>query len=157
MSAGPGGDRSGLRSGPSMSLTLRVLRSTSGLAAADLLALDLAGIAGDETGVAKRLAQGLIVLDERPGDAVTDRAGLASDSAAIDLDGDVEARGELHRLERLPHDHAPRFTTEERVERPFVNGDLAVAGLEVDAGGCRLAAASAVVILRGSGHEVISY
>ena len=38
-------------------LTLRVLRAAASLAAPDLLALDLTGVAGDEAGLAERSAQ----------------------------------------------------------------------------------------------------
>ena len=69
--------------GPRASLALGVLRAAAGLATPDLLALDLAGVARHETGIAQRLAQRLIVLDERAGDAVTDGAGLAGDAAAV--------------------------------------------------------------------------
>src|SRR4051812_30404714 len=57
-------------------LTLGVLRSAAGLAASDLLTLYLAGIAGDESGVAEGLTQGFIVFHQGAGNAVTDGAGL---------------------------------------------------------------------------------
>src|SRR3974390_858739 len=48
---------------------LRVLRAAPRLATTNLLALDLARIAGHEPGSAQRLAQRLVVLDEGAGGA----------------------------------------------------------------------------------------
>src|SRR5689334_3645480 len=120
---------------------------------ADLLALDFARIAGDEPGVAQRLAQRLIVLDQRTRDAMTDRAGLAGDAATVDPHGDIELVHELHGLERLTHDHTARFAAEELIERPVVDGDRALAGAQVDPGGGGLAPAGAVI--RSSCHGSI--
>src|SRR5580658_186668 len=134
------------------SLTLGVLRTATRFATADLLALDLARIARDEPGIAQWLAQRLIVLEQGTGDAVADRAGLTGDATAIDRDVNVEPAHELYRLERLTHDHAPGLAAEEGVERALVDGDLAAAGLQIDARGGRLAPAGAVVILLGRCH-----
>src|SRR5882724_6724552 len=120
----------------------------------DLLALDLARIARNEAGIAKGLAKRLIVLDQRTGDAVTDRAGLAGDAAAIHAHADVELVHGLHRFERLTHDHPAGFAAEELIERPVVDGDRALAGAQVDAGGGGLAPAGAVI--RGGCHVFYS-
>src|SRR5262245_23210680 len=79
-------------------LPLRVLWTATGFAAADLLTLDFASVAGDEPGIAKRLAQSLVVLHQGAGDAVADRAGLAGDAATVDTHADVELVRELHSL-----------------------------------------------------------
>src|SRR5450631_2518246 len=92
---------------------LRELRAAARLAPTDLLALDLARIAGDEPGRAQWLAQVLVEFEQRARDAVTDRAGLAGDAAAVDRNRDVEARRHLHELERLANDHAAGFAAEE--------------------------------------------
>src|SRR6202023_3510796 len=81
---------------PPPSLTLRVLGPAAGLAASDLLALDFTRIARHEARSAQRLAQALIVLDERAGDAVTDRARPGRDGAAVDPHGEIENSFELH-------------------------------------------------------------
>src|SRR5262245_59948906 len=128
---------------PQLRLALGVLTRAAGLAVADLLALDLARIARDEAGVAEGLAQRLVVLDERAGDAVTDGAGLAGDATAVDAHGDVELVHELHGFERLAHDHAAGFTAEELIARAIVDGDRALAGTQVDTGGGGLATAGA--------------
>src|SRR5204862_3890996 len=68
-------------------LALRVLGCLAGSLQTVLLALLHPRIAGPETGLAKRQAVGgLIDLDEGSRDAVTDRAGLAGDATALDLD-----------------------------------------------------------------------
>src|SRR5262249_2923583 len=102
------------------------------------------GVGRHEAGSAQGLAQALVVLDERARDAVTDGAGLAGDTTAVDLDGDIEAADELHRLERLTHDHAPGLAAEELIERALVHRDAPAAGLEVHARGGGLAPTGAV-------------
>src|SRR5260221_12863894 len=79
--------------------TLGVLRAAAGLAPADLLALDLTGIAGNEARLTQGLAQGRVVLHQCAGDAVANRAGLAGDAAAPDLHLDIELPGELRQFE----------------------------------------------------------
>src|SRR5688572_31046556 len=73
-------------------LPFRVLLAAPRLVQPDLLALDLARIARDEAGGFQRRLQAGIIFDQRARDAVPNRAGLAVFSAAIDIDGDVEAR-----------------------------------------------------------------
>jgi hypothetical protein len=53
----------------------------------------------------------------------------------------------LGQLERLAHDHACRFATEEHVERTLIDGDIATARCAEDASGGGLATAGAVVLL----------
>ena len=54
---------------------------------ADLLALDLAGIAGDEAGDAQRAPKRLVELDQRGAMPWRDRAGLAHPSTvALDVE-----------------------------------------------------------------------
>src|SRR5579863_4855657 len=106
-------------------LTLRVLRPAARLAAADLLALHLAGVAGDEPGSPQRLAQRLIVLTQRAGDAMADGAGLAGDAAAGDRHGTREAVALRRRLQRLLPAHATRLGAEELIQRALIDGDHA--------------------------------
>ena len=54
---------------------------------------------------------------------------------------------QLHRLERLAHDHAAGLAAEKLIERAVVDRDRPVPGLHVHAGGGGLAAARAVVRL----------
>src|SRR5882724_10351954 len=126
-------------------LALRELRAAPCLAAADLLALDLARVARHEAGGPERLAQRLVELKQRARDAVVDRAGLAGDAAAVDRDLDVEAGRHRHELERLADDHAAGLAAEELLDRASVDRDLAGPRREVDAGGRTLATSGPVV------------
>src|SRR5690606_25951424 len=128
-------------------LALRELGCTTRLVQADLLALDFAGVAGHEAGLAQLRLQRVVILDQRTGDAPTDRTGLAGGAAAGNGDVDVELVGRLGQLERLAHDHARGLAAEELVDRALVDGDLAIALAQVDAGGGGLAAAGAVILL----------
>src|SRR5579859_944845 len=113
----------------------------------DLLALDLAGVAGHEASLAELGLQGFVVLDQSASDAETDRAGLAGDAAASDGDVHVELVGRFDQLKRLTNDHARRLTTEELVEGLAVDGDRAGALAQEHASSGGLAAAGAVVLL----------
>src|SRR5262249_30175855 len=134
-------------------LALGVLRSAASFAATDLLALHLARVARDEAGRSQRFAQRLVVFDERPSDAVANRARLAGDAPARNFHVDVEPAGELHGFERVAPGHAARLTTEEFIQRTRVHGDLPVAGLQMHAGRGGLAAAGAVVLVCCCWHE----
>src|SRR5690606_8603131 len=63
--------------GVDAALTLRELGGAACLVQADLLALDLARVAGHEPGLAQIGLQRLVVFDQRAGDAEADGAGLA--------------------------------------------------------------------------------
>src|SRR4051812_32681188 len=136
-----------------IALALGVLRSAACFATSDLLTLHLAGVAGDESGVAQLFAQGLIVFHERTGNSVTDGAGLTGDATAVDLHREIKPGRQLHRLEGLTDDHPTRLATEELIEGAIVHRDLAGAGLHVHPRRCSFAAAGAVVRLL-SGHLV---
>ncbi len=66
-------------------LALGELRTATRFVPTDFLALDFARVAGHETGFAQRRTQRLVISHQRAGDAETDRAGLAGDSAALDV------------------------------------------------------------------------
>src|SRR5688572_8544851 len=134
-------------------LALGELGRATRLVQADLLALDFAGIAGHETGLAQLALQRVVVLDQAAGDAEADGAGLAGDATTLDGDRDVELVGHLGQLERLAHDHARGLAAEEFVEQTAVDGDLAAAAAQEHAGGGGLATASAVVLLQSHGHQ----
>src|SRR5690606_25702602 len=134
------------RGDPPGASALGELGGAAGLVQADLLALDLAGVAGHEAGLAQVGLQRLVVLDQRAGDAQADRTGLAGGAAAGGGDDDVELVGRLGQLERLAHDHARGLTAEELVQRTAVDGDVARTLAQEHAGGGRLATAGAVVL-----------
>ncbi len=121
------------------------MRAAAGFAPADLFAFDLAGIAGDEACLTQGLAQGRIVLHQRPGNAVANRAGLTGDPATADLDLDVELPGELHQFERLAHNHAAGLASKELINGPLIDGDAPGARLHMHAGRGSLAPAGTVV------------
>ena len=68
---------------------LGVLRGLAGLLEAVLLALLLARVAREEAGLLELGAQLGVELDERPGDAEAQGAGLARDAAAVERGVDV--------------------------------------------------------------------
>src|SRR4051812_5918320 len=75
-------------------LALRELRPLTGLLEAGLLALDLARVAREVAAALELGTQGRLGLDERTGDAVTQRSGLGRDAAAVDT-GDYVHAGEV--------------------------------------------------------------
>ena len=97
---------------------------------ADLLALHLAGITSDEASLGERRLQRRVVFDERPGNAMAHRAGLARLATAEHVHLDVERLRVVGELERLAHDHAARLAREVLVERLLVDDDVALARLD---------------------------
>src|SRR3546814_14021106 len=90
----------------------------------DLLALDLACVAGHEARRAQLALERLVVHDQRAGDAQADRTGLAGGAAAAGGDEDVEALRVLGPPARLAHDHDPGLRAEAPAEPPHVAADL---------------------------------
>src|SRR3569833_2165361 len=106
-------------------LTLRVLRTFSRFVQTDLLALDLAGVAGEEAGTAQGAAERLVMLHQRTGAAVPDGAGLAAVAAAAHGDREIHGVRRIGQLHWLAHDAARRLTTEVIFDGAAVDGDLA--------------------------------
>jgi hypothetical protein len=113
----------------------------------------LSRVTRQKSGLAERQAVAVrIELEQRAGDAVADRAGLAGHAAALDLDhrveatlgpGDAEGHPDIGLIDRVPemlHERAP------------VDDDLALTGQEPDAGDGGLAPARSRVEGRG-GHR----
>src|SRR3546814_4467020 len=73
-------------------LTLRELGGAACLVQTDLLALDLACVAGHEARRAQLALERLVVLDQRAGDAQADRTGLAGGAAAAGGDETSDGR-----------------------------------------------------------------
>jgi hypothetical protein len=124
------------------------------LSEAWLLPLLGARVAREEPGLAQDRPQGRVALDERAGERVRDRAGLAGDAAAVALRQDREARA-ADGAERLGGDLLQRRAREVDLQRASVDGDLAVAGLQQDAGDRGLAAADGRDLV-SRGHVVRS-
>src|SRR5262245_24569772 len=66
-----------------------------------LLTLFGAGIAREQSGLFELLTQLGVELEQRARDAVTHRAGLASNAAAVDVDHHVEFVDRVGQLQRL--------------------------------------------------------
>src|SRR5512144_1387558 len=126
---------------------LAELLAPARLVQADLLALDLARVARDETGLRQGWFQRRVVLDQRTRHAVAHRAGLARLAAADHVDHDVECRLVVGERQRLADDHLARFAREELVDRLVVDDELAGAALDEDPRDGALAPAGAVVVV----------
>ena len=112
-----------------------------------------ARVASQESGLAEGKAMALRVqLEQRTGDAVTDRAGLPGDTAALDLDHHVETALRTGHPERDPKVRFIDGIAEVLLERPAIDHDLTLARQEPNAGDGRLAAAGSGVE-RGDRHR----
>src|SRR5919201_2314210 len=140
----------------SATLALGELGGLARLVEAGLLALDDAGIAGQEAFALERDAQVRVGLDERAGDSVPDRAGLAARSAAVDADTDVELALDLGHLQRRQRELPVDDPRKVLLDRPAVEPGRAVARTEDDAGDRGLALAGAAV-LRLLGHQLVTF
>ncbi|MNY57817.1 hypothetical protein D3C86_1940790 [compost metagenome] len=79
---------------------------------------------------------------------MTDSTGLTAHTTANDGDVDVELLDGLGQLQRLTHDHASGFATEEGIQGAIVDGNLASARTQEDASGSSLTTAGAVILSR---------
>src|SRR5438552_7198105 len=79
-----------IRAAAGCRLALRVLRALARLVPAVLLALHLARVARDESGLLERGAQLRVGQEERPRDAVPDGDRLRGEPAAEDVDLSAE-------------------------------------------------------------------
>src|SRR6266540_512682 len=138
---------------PGVGSALGVLRSLAGLLEAVLLALDHAGVAGEETALLQLGPQLDVELDQGPGDAVAQRAGLPGDTAAVEAGDDVVALQRVGDPQRLGDDAAVGRVGEVVLERATVQ--LERAGPLDQTYPCHrlLAAAGATGELRGNCHS----
>jgi hypothetical protein len=131
---------------------LGVLRGLAGLLETGLLALDDAGVAGQEAGLLQRRA---VVLGvdrvQRTGDAEAQGAGLAGDAAAGDARDDVEATLDVHELQRGVHELLVHLVREVVLDGAAVDLPLAGAGDQAHARDGLLATAEG---LAGSGQAL---
>src|SRR4051794_2152752 len=151
------------RRGMARALTLGELRPLAGLLQAGLLALLHPRVAGEEAAALELAAQVGVGLEQRPGDAVAQGAGLGGHAAAVDAGDDVHPGLVPHGLERLADGPLQRGAGEvvgQRAVAPLAlgtgQGEVAVAGLEVDAGHGALALAHDVAPRRipGAGGQI---
>src|SRR5512133_1332166 len=122
-------------------LALRELEALAGAGAAVLLALDRARVARHEAGLLEHRPELRIVVAERAADAVSDRAGLAGEPAALRVHEHVELAHLIDELQRLDEDHLRRLAAEVLVHRAAVDRDVARPGRDADARDGLLAAA----------------
>src|SRR5436190_14729645 len=132
-------------------LPLAELRCLACLVEAGLLALDDAGVAGEEPCALEGCAELRIDLDERTGDAVPHRAGLARRAAAVQAHAKVVLALETGDLERSRRQHPVHHAREVVLDCLAVDPRRAAAGAQDHArdGGLALAGAE---ILSGSRH-----
>src|SRR3954468_15079564 len=109
-----------------------------------LLALDGAGVAGEESRFLQRGAEVGVELGQRAADAVPDGAGLTRQPAAADVHEDIDLAQLLDDLERLLEHHLARLAAEVLVERARIDRELARAGLHAHPGDGFLAATGCV-------------
>ncbi len=128
------------------------LLGATGTAQAHFFPLHFAGVAGDEACLGERGFEGSLVVDQRAGDAVAHRTGLAGFAAAVDVDLDVEAFDVLGENEGLLDDHDGGLTAEILLDVFPVDRDFAGALLDEDAGHGAFATACAVIPV--SDHRV---
>src|SRR5262245_37754820 len=119
---------------------LRVLRRLAGLLQAVLLALLLARVTRQESGLLERRPQFGVELVERPGDPHAQRPGLAARATTVEVGLDVVHLVGAGDPQGLTGDHPLGRDREVVLERPPVDRDLAGAGAEPDAGHGLLAA-----------------
>src|SRR5215204_624237 len=145
------------RRGRPGALALRELRSLAGLVQAGLLALDLAGVACQEALALQHRPELRIGLDERPGDAVADRAGLSRWAAALDARTEVVRALGAGDLQRRQHRRAVGGAREVLLQRPAVDPGHAVARAQDHARDGRLPLAGALVLGERSHQRVSSF
>ena len=87
-------------------------------------------------------------LDERPGDPVTHRSGLARGAAAVQADAEVVLALEARRLQRSGREHLVHLPREVLLDRLAVDPRRAVAGTKDHARDGRLALAGAEILGR---------
>ena len=110
-----------------------------------LLALDHAGVAGQEARLLESGAIGVTVdLVEGSSDAQTQGSGLSGDTTAVDAGDDIETPFEVEDGEGSPHELLVQLVGEVVLQAPPVEGPLTGAGNETDAGNGFLAADSVV-------------
>src|SRR6266436_1786658 len=123
---------------------LRELERPPRLGLAVLLALDHAAVAGQEAAALEDAAQLRFEIRQRLGKAVAYRAGLTGQSAARHPADDVVLAVAIGQNQRLRNHHAQYRSGKKHFDRPVVDGDLAGAALDPDAGDGVLALAGGV-------------
>src|SRR5690606_32589628 len=125
------------RARPAFGIVLRLalgeLEAAASLGLAVLLALDGAGVAGQEAALLEHAAQLRLEIGQRLGDAVTHRAGLARETTAGDRAHHVVLVLAGSRDEGLLDQHTQHGPRKIVLELAGIDDDLAGAGLDPDA------------------------
>src|SRR6266852_1782577 len=137
-------------------LALRELWRLAGALQTGLLPLLGPRIAGQQAGLAEGLGVLLVDLQQRPRDAVGDRADLAGDPATLDLDHRVELADGVGDAERGRGALHQTVAAEVLVEWLAVDDDGALTGDQAHPRDRRLPAAGALEI-RKALHRVASF
>ena len=115
-------------------LSLRELRSATSGFEAVLLSLLHTRVSGKETSGLQSRSVLCICLKQCAGDAVTDRAGLAGHSAALNIDQYVELISVLSQHERLADDGLQGLKSEIIVDISLIDRDLTGSRYKVNTG-----------------------
>src|SRR5262245_5869460 len=111
-------------------LALAELLAAARAVQSDLLALDLARVAGDKPRAAQVGLECRVVVDQRTRDAVAHRAGLAGFAATMHVDPNVERAVVVGEHQRLLDHHDGGLAAEVLLNRLPVASDFALALLE---------------------------
>ena len=118
-------------------LTLAELEATACARLTRLLALDLTGIAGEETGGLQGSAVGLLVdLAEGAGNTQTDGLGLSFGTTAHERDLDVKLTCCAGDLEGLVHDVLEGLLLEVIVQFAAIDNDVTGSGDNINTSDC---------------------
>ena len=110
-------------------LTLAELELTTCTGLTGLLTLNLAGIAGEETGLFQSRAHLGVDFAQSACDTQTSGLGLTLDATAIEVDGDVLVLGSIGSQQRLLHLILENFEGEIGGEFLAIDGNLTLARL----------------------------
>ena len=114
-------------------LTFRELETSASSALAIFFTFFGARITRQEAGMFERRTEVRVVVDECASDAVEHGASLTRFATAANVDDDVEVFGEVDEFEGLTENHAERCTVEILFDALLVDGNVALAGAEVNA------------------------
>lgn len=126
-------------------LPLNELEAASRFLAAVLLRFLHARIACEEPAGSQLFAQAIVILEQRASDAELDRAGLASDAAAVGAGTNIEPAIHREMDEWAADEDLQHRSTKILLEVSIVDADVALAGRQPDAGDRALAAARSVI------------
>src|ERR1700741_980853 len=129
-----------------MRLSLGKLESFPSTLLSVLFAFLNSRIASHETGVLESRAKVGVIFQQRSGDAVSDRPGLARRATASDVDNQIKLVRGFSQLQGLTDDHSQRFVGKVSIESFVINFDFAGAWSQINSGRCRFAPPCSVIL-----------